>query len=70
MYVRSQADMLTEHSGAAAVLLPHSNIDLGSIVTNGAVCTEIVRSPCDRVGFLQVHRFLPTLQRRTGLQVN
>ncbi|XP_078271554.1 synaptotagmin-7-like isoform X5 [Rhinoraja longicauda] len=30
-----------------------------------AVCTEFVRSPCDRVGFLQVLRFPPTLQRRT-----
>ncbi|XP_078270346.1 phosphatase and actin regulator 1 isoform X3 [Rhinoraja longicauda] len=56
----------TIYRGTVVELLPYSACsfgDPGSIPTTGAVCTEFVRSPCDRVGFLRDLRFPSTLQR-------
>ncbi|XP_055511247.1 hepatocyte nuclear factor 1-alpha-like isoform X1 [Leucoraja erinacea] len=63
-----QPSALSPNRLHAGELLPYSVRDSGSILTTGAVCTEFVPSPCDRVGFLRMLPFPPALQRHAGVR--
>lgn len=62
VFVRENS-MRSLRCGTEVQLLP-SVPETGLILTSGAVRVEFTRSSCDLVGFLQVLRFRPTLQRR------
>lgn len=58
---------MRQPGGAVVEMLPYSTRGPGLILTAGAVYTEFVHSTCDRMSFLRVLWFSPTLQSHTGL---
>lgn len=59
------------NTGAMVELLPYSASDPGSTLSADSGCMEFFGwSPCDSMGFLQVLRFPPSLERHASLKVN